>query len=136
MTRDQMNALVDAHYRAEEAADIEAIVAGFVDDAEHDVAGRVGGAVRGSSHIGAFYRDLLADLRIDRFECVRRWYGDDHVVDESILHATARGRPFGFEGRGRQVSVRLLHVFDFGDGLIRRESAWLDFAGLQAQLSG
>lgn len=77
---------------------------------------------------------MLSDLRTDRFEGVQRWYGEHHVVDESILHATARGRPFGLEGRGRQVAVRLLHVFDFGDGLIRRESAWLDFAGLQEQL--
>ena len=32
------------------------------------------------------------------------------------------------------MRVRLLHVFDFDDGLISRESAWLDVAGLQRQL--
>jgi hypothetical protein len=32
--------------------------------------------------------------------------------------------------------VRLLHVFDLAGGLIRRESAWLDVASLQRQLSG
>jgi predicted ester cyclase len=50
-------------------------------------------------------------------------------------HATAIGRPFGLDGRGRTISVRLLHVFDFADGLISRESAWLDMHGLEAQLS-
>jgi hypothetical protein len=77
---------------------------------------------------------LLSELRVDRFETVRRWYGDRHVVDESILHGTAVGSVFGMEGRGRHVQVRLLHVFDFADGLISRESAWLDLAGLQRQL--
>ncbi|MDQ3630444.1 MAG: ester cyclase [Actinomycetota bacterium] len=134
MTREQMDSLVEDHFRAEEARDIQAIVAEFASECEHNVPGRPGGAIRGEAQIAAFYRGLLSELEIERFEGVRRWYGDDHVVDESILDATARGRPFGLEGHGRQVRVRLLHVFDFGDGLIRRESAWLDFAGLQEQL--
>jgi uncharacterized protein len=131
-----MDALVDAHYRAEEARDIDAIVAGFVRDAEHDVAGRPGGELQGGEQIAAYYRGLLAELRIDRFEPVRRWHGDRHVVDESILYGTAVGRVFGLEGGGRKVRVRLLQVFDFADGLISRESAWLDVAGLQRQLGG
>jgi ketosteroid isomerase-like protein len=134
MTREQMDALVDGHYRAEEARDIGAIVEGFVPDAEHDVAGRPGGELRGGEQIAAYYRALLEELQIDRFESVRRWYGEQHVADESILHGTAVGRVFGIDGRGRQVRVRLLHVFDFADGLISRESAWLDVAGLQRQL--
>jgi ketosteroid isomerase-like protein len=134
ITRDRMDALVDGHYRAEETGDIDAIVDGFVGDAEHDVAGRPGDRLRGGDQIAVYYRRLLGELRIDRFETVRRWYGDGHVVDESILHGTAVGSVFGLEGRGRHVQVRLLHVFDFADGLISRESAWLDLAGLQRQL--
>jgi len=135
MSREEMDALVDGHYRAEEAGDLEAIVDGFARDAEHDVVGRPGAALHGGEQIEQFYRGLLAELRIDRFESVRRWYGDDHVVDESILHATAEGRPFGFEGRGRPVRTRFLHIFDFRDGLISRESAWIDLAAIQQQLS-
>jgi ketosteroid isomerase-like protein len=136
MTRAQMDALVEGHYRAEEAGDLEAIVDGFTPDAEHDVAGGPGGLLHGPEQIRQFYGALLGELRIDRFEPVRRWYGADHVVDESILHATATGRPFGLEGRGRSVRTRFLHIFDFGDGLIRRESAWIDLAAVQQQLSG
>ena len=135
MTRRQMDELVDGHYRAEEAGDLEAIVAGFAPDAEHDVAGRPGGALHGADQIAGFYGALLAELRIEHFEPVRRWYGDDHVVDESILHATATGRPFGLEGRGRPVQARFLHIFDFGSGLISRESAWIDLAAIQQQLA-
>jgi hypothetical protein len=134
MTREEIDVLVDGHYRAEEAGDIDAIVDGFVHDAEHDVAGRPGGQLRGGGRIATYYRGLLAALRIDRLEPVRRWYGDFHVTDESVLHGTAVGSVLGIDGGGRAVHVRLLHVFDFDDGLISRESAWLDVAGLQRQL--
>ena len=135
MTRTQMDALVDGHYRAEQAGDLDAIVEGFAPDAEHDVAGRPGGTLHGPQQIADFYRALLAELRIDYFEPVRRWYGEAHVVDESVLHATAEGNPFGLDGRGRPVQTRFLHIFDFRDGLISRESAWIDLAAIQQQLS-
>ena len=134
ITRAEMDALVEGHYRAEESGDLDAIVEGFVVDAEHDVVGRPGEALHGTEQIAAFYRALLAELRIDRFEPVRRWYGDDHVVDEAILHATAEGHPFGLDGRGRPVQARFLHIFDLRDGLIERESAWIDLAAIQQQL--
>jgi ketosteroid isomerase-like protein len=135
-SRQRMDELVDGHYRAEETGDLAAIVAGFGPGAEHDVVGRPGDALHGGAAIEAFYRSLLADLRIERFQPVHRRYGPDHVVDESVLHATATGSPFGMEGRGRPVRVRFLHVFDFRDGLISRESAWIDLAAIQQQLSG
>jgi uncharacterized protein len=135
MTRAEMDALVDGHYRAEEAGDIARIAAGFATDAEHDVVGRPGPPLRGTGQIAGFYEALLAELRVTRFEPVRRLYGDDHVVDESILHATAHGRPWGLDGRGRRVRVRFLHVFDFSDGLISRETAWIDLAAIHEQLA-
>ena len=134
LSKDQMDALVDGHYRAEEIGDLEAIVAGFTPDAEHDVVGRPGHALHGGDAIKGFYGALLGELRIDRFEPVRRWHGESHVVDESILHATAEGHPFGLEGHGRPVTARFLHIFDFRDGLISRESAWIDLAAIQMQL--
>jgi len=130
-----MDVLVEGHYRAEESGDLDAIVEGFVADAEHDVVGRPDEGLHGTDQIEAFYRALLAELRIDRFEPVRRWYGDDHVVDEAILHATAEGHPFGLDGRGRPVQARFLHIFDFHAGLIERESAWIDLAAIQQQLA-
>lgn len=135
LSRQQMDALVDGHLRAEEAGDLQAITEGFTQDAEHTVAGRPGGPLHGQDEIAAYYGALLAALPITRFEPVRRRYGDDHVVDESIVHATAVGEVFGFEGRGRPVRFGLLPVFDFADGLICRESAWLDLASIQRQLS-
>lgn len=135
LSKKHMDTLIDGHFRAETDGDVAAIVDGFTPDAEHDVPGRPGGSLHGGEEIAEFYRGLLAELRIDRFETLRRWYGDRHAVDESVLHATAEGRPFGLDGRGRPVHVRLLHVFEFADGLISRESAWLDMRGLEAQLA-
>jgi uncharacterized protein len=134
-TREQMDALVYGHYRAEETGDLAAIISGFAPGAEHDVVGRPGDPVHGGEQIAGFYAGLLAELRIDRFEPVRRRYGADHVVDEAVLHATAVGHPFGLDGRGRPVRSRFLHVFDFEDGLISRESAWIDLAAIQQQLA-
>lgn len=135
LTIAQMDDLVDGHFRAEEAGDLDAIVASFTVFAEHDVAGRPGGPLHGRKQIAAFYAGLFAELRIDRFENVRRWYGTDHVVDESVLHATATGRPFGLDGHGKRVEIRMLHVFDFDSELISRENAWLDMASLHQQLT-
>ena len=135
ITRARMDELVDEHLRAEIAGDLQAIADGFTADAEHDVAGRPGPPLRGGEQIRAFYRALLADLEITRFARLRRWYGEDHLADESILHAIARGRPFGLEGRGRAVQIRILHIFDFANGRIHRESAWLDLPALQQQLA-
>src|SRR3954467_2801747 len=87
-TRARMDALVDGHYRAEEAGDIAAIVEAFTTDAAHDVAGRPGGTLHGAEEIAAFYAGLLADLETEHFEPVRRRYGDSRGIHESVLHAT------------------------------------------------
>jgi len=66
---------------------------------------------------------------------VRRLYGDDFAVDESIVEGYAHGRPYDLEGYGRPVRFRLLHLFEFRDGLISRENAWLDMLAIQRQLA-
>jgi hypothetical protein len=134
ISRDQMDRLIDDHFDAEAEGDIDAIVDGFVPGAQHDVVGRPGGPIYGDRQIADFYRALLEDLTDLRFQKVRRRYGTNHAIDESILHATAAGTPFGIPGNGREVRLRILHVFDFSDGLILRENAWLDVAALQEQL--
>ncbi len=49
--------------------------------------------------------------------------------------ATAPGRPFGIEGRGRPLESRLLHVIEFaGNGEIARENVSVDLAAVIQQL--
>jgi predicted ester cyclase len=59
----------------------------------------------------------------------------DALIDAHNPVPSAEGRPFGIEGRGRPVRVRLLHVFEFAGGLISRESAWPDMGAVRHQLS-
>jgi hypothetical protein len=67
--------------------------------------------------------------------CVKRRYGADFLVDESIWEGTAPGRPFGLDGRGRPLRFRLLHVIEFtGRADIQREQVWVDLAAIIQQL--
>jgi uncharacterized protein len=70
----------------------------------------------------------------ERIEPVTRRYGADFLVDEVVWHGRAVGHPFGFDGRNRPFSHRLLHVLEFRDGLISRENVWVDLAAIAQQL--
>jgi steroid delta-isomerase-like uncharacterized protein len=130
-----MDRLIDVHFNAETQANIPTIVATFTEDVEHDLVGATpGDALHGKDAAGAFYTRLLQNLVIERFTTVHRLYGNDFVVDEAIVDGRAAGTVGGREGRGRPVRFRLLHVFEFRDGLIARENAWLDLAAIQQQL--
>jgi predicted ester cyclase len=84
----------------------------------------------------AFYESLFADLADGKVRTVRRLHGERFLIDESIWSGTAVGRPFGFEGRGRPLEFRLLHVLEFAeDGRIRRENVWLNSAAIAQQLA-
>ena len=66
---------------------------------------------------------------------LRRLYGDDFLVDESMWRGKAPGRPFGLEGRGRPLEFRLLHVIEFAaDGAMKRENVWIDMGAVLQQL--
>jgi steroid delta-isomerase-like uncharacterized protein len=134
MTQADVDRLVDEHFDAEVRQDLGTLLATFADDVEHDVVGS-GTVSRGKPQVEAFYRSLLQDLTFESMESVHRYHGPGFVVDESVVHARAIGNPFGFEGRDRPVTFRLLHVFDIEDGRIRRENAWLDTAAIVGQLS-
>jgi predicted ester cyclase len=53
----------------------------------------------------------------------------DFAVDESLVDARMRGA-------GPSLQFRLLHIFEFRDGLISRENAWRDEMAIQRQLAG
>jgi predicted ester cyclase len=45
------------------------------------------------------------------------------------------GEFMGIPGHGRLISIRVLHVFEFRNGLISRENVWLHGAAAVAQLT-
>ena len=60
---------------------------------------------------------------------------DDFLVDDSIWRGKASGRPFGVDGRGRDLEFRLLHVVEFTDaGEMKRENVWVDLGAIVQQL--
>ena len=136
LTREMMDAKLDEHFKYEARDDVEGVLATLTDDVEHDIVGWPRGPILGPAEARAFYESLFADLADGKVRTVRRLYGDDFLIDESVWSGRAVGRPFGFDGRGRPLEFRLLHVLRFAeDGRIAGEQVWLDSAAIAQQLA-
>jgi hypothetical protein len=78
---------------------------------------------------------MFTDIAGSKVTCTKRLYGENFLVDDSIWEGAAPGHPFGFEGRGRPLKFRILHVVEFTDGGdIQRENVWCDFTAMMQQL--
>ena len=131
-----MDRKIDEHFHFEAADNVEGVLATLSPDVEHDIVGWPTGPTRGPEGARPFYEALFADLSDGEVECVKRLYGPDFMVDESVWRGKAPGRPFGLEGKGRNLEFRLLHVIEFArNGNIRRENVWIDLAAIQQQLA-
>jgi len=134
-TRESMDRIVNDHFMYEATADLEGVMRTYADDPEHQVVGGPDGPLRGKPAIRRFYEKLFPALKGERAEPVMRLYGDDFIVDESILIGrVVDGQPFNLPGKGGHARVRLLHVFQLRDGLIAKERVFFDFAELNRQL--
>lgn len=135
MSREQMDRLVEEHFGYEARDDVEGVLASLAENAEHEIIPSPHGALSDRASIRAMYEGLFRDLRGEGVTPVRRLYGDDFVVDETVWHGhVADGRPFLCPGRSGRVSFRLLHIFEFRGGRIAREHVWCDLAAIQRQL--
>jgi steroid delta-isomerase-like uncharacterized protein len=130
-----LDALVDDHFAAELEGDLDRLLSTFAADVEHDVVGSPS-VSKGKDQVRNFYTALQQDLAFQEIRSVRRYHGNGHVVDESIVRARAIGTPFGLPGAGRSIQLRLLHVFEVQHGAITRENVWIDVASVMAQLGG
>jgi hypothetical protein len=130
-----MDRRMDAHFGFEARDDVGGVLATLAEDAEHDIVGWPGGPSHGREGARPFYETLFADLSDSRVACLKRLYGADFMVDESLWSGVAQGRPFGLDGRGRKLEFRMLHVIEFtAAGEIGRENVWVDFAAILQQL--
>ena len=136
MTPAEMDRKLDEHFAYEARDDVEGVIGTLDEHVEHDVVGWPAGPSFGREQARAFYEATFPDLADGQVKSLRRLYGENFMVDDSIWSGVAAGRPFGLDGRGRPLSFRLLHVLEFTDrGDIKRENVWLDFASIQQQLS-
>jgi hypothetical protein len=134
-TREQMDRTIAEHFGFEASDDVDGVLATLAENVEHDIVGWPKGPSRGRAAARAFYEATFSDLADSTVRPVRRLYGDNFMVDESIWSGRAPGRPFGLEGRDRPLEFRLLHIIEFtDDGAIARENVWLDLAAIQRQL--
>ena len=135
LTQQQMDRKLDEHFAFEASDNIEGVLATLTEDVEHDIVGWPSGPVKGRASVRPFYEALFADLADGEVRSLRRYYGDNFMVDDSMWSGTAPGRPFGLDGRGRPLSFRLLHVLEFAEGGdIARENVWIDLASIIQQL--
>ena len=135
LTRDQMDRKLDEHFQFEINDDVEGVLATLSPDVEHDIVGSPTGPTRGPEGARPFYEALFADLSDGRVETLRRLYGENFMVDDSMWRGKAPGRPFGLDGKGRPLEFRLLHVLEFAEsGDIRRENVWIDLGSILQQL--
>ena len=130
-----VDAVIDAHFDAEDRADLDALMATVTDDITHEVFGAELGALHGKDAVRGYYALLSRELSLDDYITINRAHGPGFVWEEGVIHATAKGQPFGFEGHGRRISYRINHLFEIRDGLISRELAMPDIAVIIAQLS-
>ncbi len=136
MTPAEMDELIEAHLKAELAGDTAGAVAVYTDDVEHDVVGFPTGPVRGKDAAQGFYEYLTQNLTTEQMVPTRRYYGDDFCVIEHDATGTVQGEFLGVPGNGKRITFRLLHVWEFRDGLMSRENVWLDGGSIVAQLTG
>jgi len=135
LTPAQMDRMIDEHFAYEAKDDIDGVLGTLAPEAVHDVVGWPTGPSHGREEARRFYTRLFADVDEGKVTCLRRLYGENFLVDESEWEGTARGCPFGFEGKDRPLKMRILHVMEFTDDeKIAREQVWIDMASVMQQL--
>jgi len=135
MTREEMDALVDEHFGFEALDDVDGVMSTLAEGAVHEVVPSPFGPITDPTAQRAYYELLFGSIRGESVTPLRRSYGENLIVDESLWSGRVEdGSPFLCDGRSGDVSFRLLHVFELADGKISREQVWCDLAAIQRQL--
>jgi uncharacterized protein len=135
LTPEAIDRIIDRHFREEAEGDVAGTLTTFTDDVIHDVVGDPAGELHGPAAAGERYGHLFANVKGERADLLHRLYGENFVLDDKIWTARVVGQLLGIPGHGHQISIRVLHVFEFRDGLISRENAWIDAGAAIAQLT-
>lgn len=135
MTPEETDRLIDEHIEAESKGDLDGAVAMYTEDVEHDVVGFPTGPVHGKAAAQGFYGYLTQNVDVEEMAVKRSFYGDDFCVLEHVCTCTVPGEFFGMAGHGNRIAFRMLHVWEFRDGLMSRENVWVDGAAVAAQLT-
>ncbi|MGA7270320.1 MAG: nuclear transport factor 2 family protein [Acidimicrobiia bacterium] len=129
--------IIDRHFAAENAHDVEGTLATYTDDIVWDDVTHPKSPFRGKTEVAEVYSGIIDAIPDVRLDTIKRFAGEGgrFVVDESILTGHVEGDWAGVNGGGAPVRVRILHVFELRDGLISYENAWFDAADVQRQIA-
>lgn len=129
--------IIDRHFAAENAHDVEGTLATYTDDIVWDDVTHPDSPFRGKDEVGRVYSGIIDAIPDVNLRTVRRFTGEGgrFVVDESILTGHVEGEWSGMQGGGAPVEVRILHIFELRDGLISYENAWFDASAVQRQIN-
>ncbi len=129
--------IVDRHFAAENAHDIEATLATYTDDIIWDDITHPDSPFHGKEAVAGVYSSIMDAIPDVNLETIRRFSSGDgsYVVDESILTGHVEGSWVGVDGGGAPVRTRILHVFEIRDGLIAYENTWFDSAPVRRQIA-
>ncbi len=135
LTREAIDRILDEHFRREADGDVQGTLRTLTEDVVHDVAGDPAGVLHGPGAVAQRYGHLFSNVKGERADVKHRLYGENFAVDDKIWTARVTGDLMGIPGHGRRISIRILHVFEFRDGLISRENVRLDASAALAQLT-
>jgi len=131
----QMDELIQQHIAAETAGDVAGAIAMYTDDIEHDVVGSPTGPVTGKAAAQGFYEFLTTNIQTETMDATHTYYGDESCVAEHLWTGTVPGEFLGIPGNGRRITFRMIHIWEFRDGLMSRENVWLDGNAIVTQLT-
>ena len=107
----------------------------YTEDVEHDPVGFPGAPFHGKDGARAFYGVLAQNFRTEEEQSTHEYSTENSLVMEQLMTGTVIGEMLGIPGNNRRITFRILHVFEFRDGLISRENIWLDTAAIIGQLA-
>jgi hypothetical protein len=131
LTRDEIIArnlkVVDFHFHTENPDAVEKAVAVYADDITWEAPSR-GVVIKNRKEVLAAYRDIFRTLAYRKTLRLRRFATENFVFDDQLAHAYVVGDPSLMPNlpfpKGTEIYARLVHCFEFRDGLITHEIAY------------
>lgn len=133
MTPAEVKALWYRHAVAENARQVEDLVATLTDDCVYEIV-PWGLTYRGKDEARRFYRELWTALPDVRLRLLRHVVDEQCLVEESVVSGTHHGPWHGLAPTGRRVEFPLVIFFPVHGGLFTGERLYFDGTDLLRQL--
>ncbi len=133
MTPSEVKALWYRHAVAENARQLEELIATLTEDCVYEIVPweRV---YRGKDEVRRFYRELWTALPNVTLTLLRHVIDERCLVEESVVHGTHQGEWVGLPSTGNRVNFPLVIFFPVRDGLFTGEKLYFDGGDLLRQI--